>query len=44
MIERRHAEEYVIPGLSVMLLFNYAGVHKGLVIVKDGLGESCGSG
>ena len=44
VIQRRNAKKYVIPGLSVMLLFHYAGVHQCLVIVKDGLGEAGGTG
>ena len=44
VVQRRDAEENVVPGLAVVLLLGKAGVHQRAVPVQDGLGEACRSG
>ena len=44
MIQRRNAQESVFPGLPVMVLLHFAGVHQAAVSVDDRLRESGGAG
>ena len=43
VIQRGNAEEYVVLGLVVVLLFHLAGVHQAAVGVQDRLGKTGGS-
>ena len=43
VIQRGNAEEYVVLGLVVVLLFHLAGVHQAAVRVQDRLGKNGGS-
>ena len=44
MVEGRNAEEGVASGGPVMLLFHDGGMEQGIMGMKDGLGEACGTG
>ena len=40
VVERRNAEEHVVLRLAVVRLLHAAGVHEGVVLQDDGLGEA----
>ena len=42
MVERRDAQEHIVPGLPMMGTLHLAGVHEGLVLMQDRLGKSRG--
>ena len=42
VVERRDAEEVVLPALAVMVLLHDGGRHHAAVVVQDGLGEAGG--
>ena len=44
VVQRRDAEEHVVPACAVVNLLHLGGMHQTLVIVQDGLREPCGSG
>ena len=44
VVQGRDAQENIVPGLAVVLLFSAAGADQRQMVVEDGLGEAGGAG